>query len=132
MNYTWRQLSYTDIGRFIVGLPGSVQQLYPVCGCSWLFAYRFLIPSTWTSKRAQNNGPISQYRVHYFGHLGGPGSPTNIQSLSDGSLAASTSLAGGSLADLPPDPNTRSDEMMRSCRDSDSGTVSNGLAAPGA
>ena len=34
---------------------------------------------TWTSKRAQNNGPISQhreyrqYRVHYFGHFGGPG-----------------------------------------------------------
>ena len=35
--------------------------------------------SPWTSKRAQNNGPISknreykQYRVHYFGHFGGPG-----------------------------------------------------------
>ena len=35
--------------------------------------------STWISKRAQNNGPISedrdhrQYRVHYFGHIGGPG-----------------------------------------------------------
>ena len=34
---------------------------------------------TWTSKRAQNNGPISpnrdyrQYRVRYFGHFGGPG-----------------------------------------------------------
>ena len=36
--------------------------------------------STWTSKRAQNNGPISQngeyrqYRVHYLGYNGGPGS----------------------------------------------------------
>ena len=35
--------------------------------------------TTWTSKRAQNSGPISQnreytqYRVHYFGHFGGPG-----------------------------------------------------------
>ena len=35
---------------------------------------------SWTSKRAQNNGPISQngdyrqYRVHYIGHFGGPGS----------------------------------------------------------
>ena len=34
---------------------------------------------TWTSKRAQNNGPISrnreygQYRVHHIGHFGGPG-----------------------------------------------------------
>ena len=34
---------------------------------------------TWISKRAQSNGPISQnsecrrYRVHYFGHFGGPG-----------------------------------------------------------
>ena len=33
----------------------------------------------WTCKRAQTNGPIShnreyrQYRVHYFGHVGGPG-----------------------------------------------------------
>ena len=35
--------------------------------------------ATWTSKSAQNNGPISQnreyrqYRVYYFGHSGGPG-----------------------------------------------------------
>ena len=34
---------------------------------------------TWTSKRASNNGPISQnrdyrqYRVRHFGHFGGPG-----------------------------------------------------------
>ena len=39
-------------------------------------------PRTWTSKRAPNNGPISQnreyrqYRVHYFGHFGGPRSCT--------------------------------------------------------
>ena len=35
--------------------------------------------SSWPSKRAQNNGPISQNReyrqngIHYFGHFGGPG-----------------------------------------------------------
>ena len=35
--------------------------------------------TTWTSKRTQNNGPISQnreysqYRVHYLGPFGGPG-----------------------------------------------------------
>ena len=39
-----------------------------------------LFAFTWTSKRAQNDGPISQnreyrqYRVHHFGHFGGPGS----------------------------------------------------------
>ena len=40
--------------------------------------------STWTSKKAQNNGPIFQnreyrkYRVHYLGHFGGPGTHIHI------------------------------------------------------
>ena len=39
-----------------------------------------LDPTTWTSKKAHNTGPIFQnreyrkYRVHIFGHFGGPGS----------------------------------------------------------
>ena len=43
------------------------------------------LASTWTSKRAQNNGPISQnrecrqYRAHYFGHFGGPGTTQRVQ-----------------------------------------------------
>ena len=56
---------------------------HPLPGCfdllkgSWLG--KTTSSSTWNSKRAQNNGPISQnrdcrqYRVHYFGHFGGPG-----------------------------------------------------------
>ena len=44
---------------------------------------------TWTSKRAQSNGPISpnrecrQYRVHYFGRSWSPGSPSIRQSKRD-------------------------------------------------
>ena len=53
--------------------------------CSWAFLRLLLggtLATTWTSKRAQKNGPISQnrehrqYRVHYFGHFAGPGGST--------------------------------------------------------
>ena len=50
---------------------------------------------TWTSKRAQNNGPISQkreyrqYRVHYFGNFGGPGT-----ALRDGFLSFGQQVPG--------------------------------------
>ena len=46
----------------------------PERSCIWV-----LWALSWTSKRSQNNGPISQnreyrrYGVHYFYHFGGPG-----------------------------------------------------------
>ena len=51
-------------------------QSYPNAKQRW----RYEQACTWTSKRAQHNGPISQNKgyghngVHYFGHFGGPGS----------------------------------------------------------